>query len=124
MGTSEKLPLSVYQHSTLESSKPVILNIANARVENALRAAASQAYNLDPTQHRKQLQIWSAHSLRVGACATLYTKGFSEMEIKFLLRWKSNAFMTYLRNLAVTSRRHNDALNDISENPQLCLLQR
>jgi hypothetical protein len=29
------------------------------------------------------------------------------MEIKYLLRWKSNAFMTYLRNLAVTSRRHN-----------------
>jgi hypothetical protein len=54
---------------------------------------------------------------RVGACATLYAKGFSEMEIKFLLRWKSNAFMTYLRNLAVTSRRHNEAMNDVSEIP-------
>jgi hypothetical protein len=37
------------------------------------------------------------------------------MEIKHLvLRWKSGAFMTYLRNLAVTSRRQNAALNDTS----------
>jgi hypothetical protein len=64
------------------------------------------------TPSHAELQMWSSHSLRVGACTTLYAMGFHEMEIKHLLRWKSNAFMTYLRNLAVTSRRHNEALND------------
>ena len=112
MGMNETQPLSVYETDTGE-----IQNITTADVERALRHAASKAYNLDPIKNAKDLQLWSAHSLRVGACATLYAKGFSEMEIKFLLRWKSNAFMTYLRNLAVTSRRHNEAMNDVSEIP-------
>ena len=65
--------------------------------------------------------LLSSHSLRAGACSTtLYScnsQGFTEMEIKYLLRWKSNTFMTYLRNLAVTSRRHNIAMNDANEIP-------
>ena len=98
-GTSETSLLSVYCSPTPGS--PVILNITTARVEIVLCVAAAQAYNLDPSKHRKQLQLWSAHSLRVGACATLYAKGFSVMEIKFLLRWKSNAFMTLRPYLSV-----------------------
>ena len=82
-----------------------------------MRRAAATIYNLDPVRHKKQLSMWSSHSLRVGACTTLYSKGFSEMEIKYLLRWKSSAFMQYLRNLAVTSRRHNAAINETSEVP-------
>ena len=85
-----------------------------------MRRAADTIYNLDPVKHKKQLSLWSSHSLRVGASATLYSKGFSEMEIKYLLRWKSNAFMQYLRNLAVTSsRRHNLAINETSEVPNV-----
>lgn len=99
-------PLSVYQ-----SSLGVVLNITTADVEHVIRHAAASLYKLDPVKNRAQLTLWSSHSLRVGACTTLYSQGFSEMEIKFLLRWKSGAFMTYLRNLAVTSRRHNVAMN-------------
>ena len=40
-----------------------------------------------------------------------------EMEIKHLLQLKSNASMNYLRNLAVTSRRHNTAIADAREIP-------
>ena len=112
LGENEIQPLSVYR-----TTNGITQNITTADVERSLRHAATKAYNLDPTKNAKELQLWSAHSLRVGACATLYAKGFSEMEIKFLLRWKSNAFMTYLRNLAVTSRRHNKAMNDVSEIP-------
>ena len=103
------LPLSVYRHSDGH-----IYNITSADVETCIREAAAKLFNLDPVANRAELQMWSSHSLRVGACTTLYAMGFSEMEIKHLLRWKSNAFMTYLRNLAVTSRRHNEALNDAS----------
>jgi hypothetical protein len=103
------LPLSIYRHSNGS-----IYNITSTDVETGIRNAASKLFNLDPIANRAELQMWSSHSLRVGACTTLYAMGFHEMEIKHLLRWKSNAFMTYLRNLAVTSRRHNEALNDAS----------
>ena len=107
-----KLPLSVYRAPDGSPN-----HITTADVERVLRRAASICYGLDPVKNRAQLALWSSHSLRVGACTTLYSKGFSEMEIKYLLRWKSNAFMTYLRNLAVTSRRHNIAMNETSEIP-------
>ncbi|KAI2509255.1 hypothetical protein MHU86_5143 [Fragilaria crotonensis] len=102
-------PLSVYRGTDGE-----VYNITTVDIDATLRHAAATVYNLDPVAHRSTLSLWSSHSLRVGACTLLYSKGFSEMEIKYLLRWKSNAFMTYLRNLAVTSRRQNDAVNDTS----------
>jgi hypothetical protein len=107
--SDQKIPLSVYN-----ASDGTPCNITSAAVETCMRSAASKMFNLDPVKNRTELQMWSTHSLRVGACTTLYAMGFHEMEIKHLLRWKSNAFMTYLRNLAVTSRRHNDAVADAS----------
>jgi len=105
-------PLSVYQ-----GANGIPYNITTVDIDVTIRQAAAKVFNLDPVTHRTTLTLWSSHSLRVGACTLLYAKGFSEMEIKYLLRWKSNAFMTYLRNLAVTSRRQNEAVNDISEIP-------
>jgi len=107
-----KQPLSIYRTKEGEA-----LNITTANVEVSIRSAASKLYNLDPVTNKKELQMWSSHSLRVGACTTLYAMGFHEMEIKHLLRWKSDAFMTYLRNLAVTSRRPNTAIEDASAIP-------
>ncbi len=107
-----RTPLSIYRHC--DGS---INNITSVDIESTIRTAAAKVYNLDPIRHRKTLAAWSSHSVRVGACTLLYSKGFSEMEIKYLLRWKSNAFMTYLCNLSVTSRRQNEAINDISEIP-------
>ena len=107
--SNPKLPLSIYR-----TNEGRTCNITSADVEHRIRNAASKLFNLDPITHRTELQKWSSHSLRVGACTTLYAMGFHEMEIKHLLRWKSNAFMTYLRNLAVTSRRHNEAIHDAS----------
>ena len=113
--TRHEFPLSIYRRDHAPES--LIFNLTTADVERSIRAVASQLFDLDPIRNKKELQLWSAHSFRVGACATLYSNGFNEMEIKFLHRWKSNAFMTYLRNLAVTSRRHNTALNDMSVMP-------
>ena len=79
-----------------------------------MREAASNLFNLHPIKNKAELQMCSSHSLRVGGCTTLYAMGFQEMQIKHLMRWKSDAFMTDLRHLAVTSRRHNEALSDAS----------
>jgi hypothetical protein len=102
-------PLRVYR-----ASNGVAYSIATADIEQVIRRAARNLYNLDPAKHRAQLALWSSHSLRVGACTILYSQGFNKMEIKYLLRWTSNVCMTYLRNLAVTSRRHNIAMNETS----------
>ena len=104
-----KLPLSIYRHHDGRTC-----NITSADVETCIRNAASKLFSIDPVINRKELQMWSSHLLRVGACTTLYAMGFHEMEIKHLLQWKSNAFMTYLCNLAVTSRHHNNVLASAS----------
>ena len=107
------MPLSVYKGN---DGQPY--NIKTVEVERVNRAAAATLFQLDPIKNKAQLALWSSHSLRVGACSTtLYSQGFTEMEIKYLLRWKSNAFVTYLRNLVVTSRHHNIAMNDANEIP-------
>jgi hypothetical protein len=66
--------------------------------------AASRVYQLDPKKHSAELKRWSAHSLRVGACTILQAIGFSATLIKWLLRWRSDAYMTYLCNLAINAR--------------------
>jgi hypothetical protein len=72
-------------------------------VENTMRELASKTYKLDPIRHKAELQRWSCHSLRVGACTILHSMGLTGTQIKWLLRWRSDAFMAYLRNLAVTA---------------------
>jgi hypothetical protein len=105
-------PLSVYR-----APDGVAYNITSADVEQVIRRAAASLYKLDPVRNRAQLALWSSHSLRVGACTILYSQGFSAHQIQHLLRWQSTAFMIYLRNLAVTSRQQNSAINDTSVIP-------
>jgi hypothetical protein len=81
------------------------------------------------------------HSLRVGACAILHAVGFTDVQIMWLLRWRSNAFlhavgfkdvqimwllrwrsntfMTYPRNVAVLSHRQNLAFSDVEAMPHV-----
>jgi hypothetical protein len=44
--------------------------------------------------------------------------GFTELQIKFLLRWRSNAIMTYLRNLAVLAEKQTQAFDAADAMPQ------
>jgi hypothetical protein len=77
-----------------------------------MRATAAAVYGLDPTKHAKDLQLWSSHSLRVGAFVVLHAHGFTGPQIQFLLRWKLDAFMAYLRNLGFLAMQQNVALSD------------
>ena len=121
VGWNYTLPLSVF--STLDTAPPstphdgppalTTRNITSTEIEFSMRRAAATVYNLNPEKPRdkKDLQLWSAHSLRVGACVLLYVNGYSDTEIKFILRWKSDAFRAYLRNLAFTARKQVQAIN-------------
>ena len=109
------IPLAVFQ----EKAHATASYITNWDVTGMLRSLAAEVYNLDPTKARdlQQLKRWSCHSLRVGACVLLHAMGFSPTDIQFLLRWKSDAFMAYLRNLSFLSRRHADAIDRAASIP-------
>ncbi len=98
VGWATTHPLSVYR-----ATDGTIKNIVANDISTVMRALACQVYNLDPVKDKEAVQRWSSHSLRVGACVILHTMGFTGPQIQFLLRWKSQAFMSYLRNLAILS---------------------
>ena len=95
----EVTPLALYKNE--EEKEPKF--ITASEIEKIMRLVAAHVYNLDPVKDRKALQLWSAHSLRVAACVILHAMGFTESQIQWLLRWRSNAFMVYLRNVAILS---------------------
>ena len=41
--------------------------------------------------------LYKAHSFRIGAASWATAKGFSDSQIRLLGRWKSNAFLKYIR---------------------------
>ena len=75
-----------------------------------------QVYNLDPNwkSEKEEINWWWGHSIWASATILLYTNGFSDPEIKFMLWWKSDAFHIYLQNLAYTTRKQNRAVNMVS----------
>jgi hypothetical protein len=105
-------PLAVYRD---ESGS--ILPIRFCEISQEFQRVAAAVYGLDPTKpaDKKALARWSSHSLRIGACVILHAHGFSTTQIKFLLRWKSDSFMEYLRNLPIVSQQQNAALADHSD---------
>jgi len=86
-------------------------------VADQIRALAAEVYHLDPktVQGKKDLQKWSSHSLRIGACVFLHSAGFSTIDIKWICRWRSDAFMAYLRNFPGLSKRQNIAFANLEE---------
>jgi hypothetical protein len=86
-------PLSVYQ------TKSGQIRLLTARdIEKEMQATAAAVYNLCPKKDKAKLKKWTSHSIRVGACVLLHSQGATETQLQHLLRWKSNAFMAYLRS--------------------------
>jgi hypothetical protein len=104
-------PLGLYGEEASRGGTPRVLLITSRDIETLMRETACRVYHLHPLKDRAALQMWSAHSLRVGACVILHTMGFTESQIKWILRWRSNAFMVYLRNTAVLARQHVDVMD-------------
>ena len=106
-------PLAIYW----DTDSACIRLVTSDEIESFMRALAVKTYHLDPVQDRAALRLWSAHSLRVGACVLLHAMGFPLQDIKWLLRWLSDAFMAYLRNIAVLATRHTRALDKAAAMP-------
>jgi hypothetical protein len=98
-------PLSVYK---TEGKSPELRLINAYDISTTMREIASKTYGIT---NKNQLSKWSAHSLRVGACQILHSKGFTGEQIKWILRWNSDAFMVYLRNCEALSSMQNRAFD-------------
>jgi hypothetical protein len=108
-------PLAIYRDNNGH-----VKAITSKDVKRELQYLASVVYSINPTSEKgaEALSRWTSHSLRVGACTTLHAKGFTDVQLQQLLRWRSTAFMRYLRNTRVLGLRATDALNeDFTDRP-------
>ena len=85
--------------------------LTDAVITETMQNLASVVYKLVPGLDKIK---WSSHSLRVGACVLLHSNGFQDYQIRHLLRWKSNAFMAYLRNVTMLTTQVNEAIMNSS----------
>ena len=108
-------PLGIYHDIAHGNTRLITSEI----IEAVMRNVVSLECGLDPVDDAEALQRWGSHSLRVGACVSLHAMGFSPLDIKWLLRWRSDAFMAYLRNIAILADRHNRALDRLDGMPHL-----
>ena len=106
-------PLSVYY----EPSSLSVKLITATDIEKFMRRLAIEVYHLHPVKDASDVQRWSAHSLRVGACVALHAMGFSTLDIQWILRWRSMAFVMYLRNVAILATRQHQALDRAAAMP-------
>ena len=58
---------------------------------------ALQFCKLDPTRYK-------SHSFRIGAASLAAAKGFSDAQIRQFGRWKSSAFLKYIRNSSLSTK--------------------
>ena len=77
--------------------------ITDKHICSILRPTAREVYGID---NLDDLKRWSSHSIRVGACVLLHEQGAEPMLIQNQLRWRSDAFLTYLRHTPMVALRH------------------
>ena len=87
VGTKMNASLCAYRHTNGSS----VRHITASNIEATFRLVVAHVYKLNPVKDCVHLHMWSAHSLRVGACVILHGMGFTDSQIRFILRWRSNA---------------------------------
>ena len=114
---TDTTPLFCYFDKTSRDVKLV----TTPDIETFMRGLASTVFGLSRTKQEDvvALKRWGSHSLRVGAACVLHAMGFQPLDIQWLLRWRSLAFMAYLRNLAILSNRQHQALDKAATMPFL-----
>ena len=93
---------------TSRKTKKVISYINDVHICKILREAASDLYKISS---KEDLAKFTAHSIRVGACVLLHSQNVSAEDIKFRLRWRSDSFRMYLRNIIQLAMKHTDVIN-------------
>ena len=100
-------PIAVFTASRSIQEKPKYID--DVHIKSILQEAARRVYNI---KCKKDLSNFTSHSVRVGACVLLHAQNVSPEDIKFRLRWRSDTFRTYLRNILPLAERHTDAITN------------
>ena len=100
-------PLAVFRD---DKNKPRY--ISNRDVEQILQHAAKKVHNITKAA---ELSQWSCHSVRVGACIRLQLLNKPDHFIQMRLRWTSEAWKDYLRNLPELADAQNKVINALAE---------
>jgi hypothetical protein len=101
MAVDKSHPLAWYMCSASRSL------ITDNDISKVLQEAAAKTYDVsDPDALAK----WTSHSIRVGACVSLHETGALPDFIKNRLRWRSDAFLMYLRNTPQLAKKHSRLL--------------
>ena len=104
LGQKDHEPMGVY----LNSSKKVKY-ITESLITKLLRDAASATLKID--RSHVEIKLWSTHSIRVTAANLLYRQQLSDHYIMTRLRWKSSAYLVYLRNTIHSANAHSEAIS-------------
>ena len=81
--------------------------IDDTHVNKILQEAASTVHHITK---KEELQRFTTHSIRVGACVLLHSQNVSKEDIQFRLRWRSDSFKMYLRNIIPLAEMHKNAV--------------
>ena len=73
-----------------------------------MRSLATAVHNITK---KEDLQKFSCHSLRVGACCIYFASGVDPEFIKRVLRWESDAWKLYVRDLQTTAVQVVESMN-------------
>ena len=104
----EGSPIAVFKDYKLNKIK----FISTKEIRMVLRQAAKAVHNI---HSQADLQKFTAHSIRVGACVLLHSAGRDFEYIKFRLRWRSDSFRMYLRNVTALALQHADIIDDVTQ---------
>ena len=81
-------------------------------IKNILQESAKHVYKMTS---KEDLDKFTSHSIRVMACVILHSQNMSSEDIKFRLRWRSDSFRMYLRNIIEIAERHKNAIANLNE---------
>lgn len=108
-GKGSNTPLAVYQRSD-----GTVRYLTSNAATHEMRELAKDVHGLTK---KKDINRFSCHSLRVGACCIYFAAGYSPEFIKRILRWESDAWRKYVRDLLCSAIKANHAINDVDAMP-------
>ena len=107
-GTQQTKRYQTLLHNAEKINKLMVSSIEHSKqTENLLVHKISK---------KDELKKRTSHSIKVGACVLLHSQNTSTKDIKFRLRWRSDSFKMYQRNIIQLADKHKNAVASCVEN--------
>ena len=110
LGVAKSNPIAVFPTTRKSKRQCMLTYIDDVHIKSLLQEAATSLYKITS---KEDLARFTSHSVRVGACVLLHVNGVSTDTIKFRLRWRSDAFKAYLRNVDALAEQHRNVLRNV-----------